>query len=160
LEPEDQPSQPVGAGPRIDFYALSDATPEARLQLACRLVEKAYHLGHRVYVHVGTQERARRLDDLLWTFRAGSFLPHALLREAPTDDEPIWIGFDTEACPSGEVLVNLADAVPPFYGSFQRVVEVVGHSEAERLGARERYRIYRERGHSPHTHRLSSAAAG
>jgi DNA polymerase-3 subunit chi len=126
LEPEDQPSQPVGAGPRIDFYALSDATPEARLQLACRLVEKAYHLGHRVYVHVGTQERARRLDDLLWTFRAGSFLPHALLREAPTDDEPIWIGFDTEACPSGEVLVNLADAVPPFYGSFQRVVEVVG----------------------------------
>ena len=58
---------------RVDFYILSTSGELARQQFACRLAEKAYKLKHNVHIHVANQESARRLDDLLWTFRDGSF---------------------------------------------------------------------------------------
>jgi DNA polymerase III subunit chi len=158
-EPEHSPDHGAGK-PRVDFYILSDAAAEGSLRLACRLAEKAYAAGHRVHIHTDSQDQARRLDALLWTFRAGSFLPHSLLSEGAAEDYAIRVGWDPADVPSGDVLVTLAGAIPPFYEQFGRVVEVVGASEAERLAARGRYRAYRDRGHTPHSHHLSSAAVG
>jgi DNA polymerase-3 subunit chi len=143
--------------PRVDFYVLSEATSEASLRLACRLAEKAYRMGHRVHIHTDSADQARRLDQILWTFRAGSFLPHALVSEGAPSDYPIRIGWDPTDPQQGDVLINLSTAVAPFYATFQRVAELVGPSEAERLAGRDRYRFYRDRGHTPHSHQLSAA---
>ncbi|MEZ5578324.1 MAG: DNA polymerase III subunit chi [Candidatus Competibacteraceae bacterium] len=43
---------------------------------ACRLADKAYGLGHTVYLFTASEARAAALDDLLWTFRQDSFVPH------------------------------------------------------------------------------------
>jgi DNA polymerase-3 subunit chi len=144
---------------RVDFYLNSDTGPDARLRLACRLVEKAYRLGHRVYVHAASHQQAQRLDDLLWTFRAGSFVPHAQGGQSSGRDHPVLIGDDTNAAQGADLLVNLSSSVPSFYSAFRRVIEVVGEEETERTTARERFRFYRDQGLSPQSHRVSGAAA-
>src|SRR3569832_2056639 len=66
---------------RVDFYILPDASTDGRERLACRLADKAYRLGHEVYIHARDRQHAARLDELLWTFRAGSFVPHQRVDE-------------------------------------------------------------------------------
>ncbi|MCR3873061.1 DNA polymerase III subunit chi, partial [Pseudomonas aeruginosa] len=36
---------------RVDFYVIPSADPWARLQVACRLAEKAWRQGMQVYLH-------------------------------------------------------------------------------------------------------------
>lgn len=135
----------------IDFYVLSGDEPGRRELLACRIAEKAYSLGHEVFMHVPDQAAARRLDDLLWTFREGSFLPHAL---ADGDPAPVVIGAGVEPPATTFLLINLTAEVPAFFSRFERVAEVVSEEPAIRDAGRERFRFYRDRGYSLRTHKL------
>lgn len=139
---------------RIDFYLVQDSQPDACSLLACRLTEKAYRMGHRVYINAASGGQLGRLDDLLWTFRAGSFLPHAVVEGMPEEAPPILLGSDTAPQDMDDVLVNLAATVPPWFSRFNRVAELVGADAAARSAARERYRFYQDRGYTLNTHRL------
>lgn len=139
---------------QVDFYILKDSTPEARSLFTCRLAEKAYKQGHQVYINTESAPQLRQLDDLLWTFRAGSFLPHAVYAGATDAEQPVLLGHAVEPDGPADVLVNLGSDVPPWFGRFNRVAEPVGADEAARAAARERYRFYQDRGYTLNTHRL------
>src|ERR1700712_2443607 len=71
-----------GANPdalRVDFYVLAEATAAGRLKLACRLAEKAYLAAQVALVWHTDPRELKELDDLLWTFMDGSFVPHDVL---------------------------------------------------------------------------------
>ena len=141
---------------QVDFYILAAEGPEAPLRFACRLVEKAWGLGHQVHVHTPSAESARALDALLWSFRQESFLPHALAEEVDGEPvPPVRIGHgDAAPAHPGDLLVNLDVAVPGFHDRFPRVAEVVPAGEAARAAGRDRYRRYRDRGLEPRSHRV------
>lgn len=143
---------------RVDFYVIREPGEGARDRLCCRLTEKAWRMGHRVYVRAASDEHVARLDDLLWTFRDGSFVPHAALgaaHAAPDPVTPILIGNADADPPEGaEVLINLAPAAPGFFRRFGRIAEIVGAGEDERNAGRERFRFYREQALQPHTHEI------
>jgi DNA polymerase-3 subunit chi len=140
---------------RVDFYVLGDGAGSSPEVLACKLTEKAYKLGHRIYIHTASPEQAARLDDLLWTFRAGSFVPHALCPDVEADDPaPVWIGCDAAPQRLDDVMVNLAPEVPAFFSRFERVAELVGGSHEDKQSARVRFRFYRDRGYELQTHNL------
>ncbi len=143
------------ASKRIDFYVLSDDSPNARERLSCRLAEKAWKLGHTVYLHAGSPALAAELDELLWTFRDGSFVPHARASNRPEPAPPVLIGSSGEA-PSGDidVLINLDGEVPDFYIRFARIAEIVEPLEPARAAGRARFRFYREHGFEPHSHNV------
>ena len=63
---------------RVDFYISKNNHPDDRAKLACRLAEKAYQMKHRIYVHTDDRQQAEQLDQLMWVFRDGSFIPHCL----------------------------------------------------------------------------------
>ena len=111
-------------------------------------------MGHRVYINAASGSQLGQLDDLLWTFRAGSFLPHAVVQGKTEEKTPILLGSDTEPQDMDDVLVNLATAVPPWFGRFNRVAELVAADATARNAARERYRFYQDRGYTLNTHRL------
>jgi len=138
---------------RVDFYILSDSAGD-RLGFTCRLVDKAYQLGHRIYIHTDNDGDAMRLDELLWTFRAASFIPHT--RSGGHHDEitPVHIGTSGTPQSSYELLVNLGAEVPPFYDRFARLAEVVAHDESQRINGRRRYREYKEAGCDVHNHAI------
>lgn len=144
---------------RVDFYIAPQASPDACLQTACRLTDKAYRLGHRVYIHVEDEQQAQVMNKLLWTFRAGSFIPHTLVPATDAAEHPVLIGCKSDSDQGPEqgldVLINLNRNVPPFFSRFERVAEIVAADGPQRDEARARFRFYRERGYELTTHQLS-----
>jgi DNA polymerase-3 subunit chi len=141
----------------VEFYVLASAEAGARLLFACRLAEKAYHMGHRVHVQAADATAAAEIDGLLWTFRHGSFVPHELARRGATAESPVTIGHG-DAVPAGaaDLLINLAAEVPECLERFPRVAEVIDASEVGRRLGRLRFRAYRERGLEPATHNIGA----
>jgi DNA polymerase-3 subunit chi len=137
---------------QVDFYILKDTAPAARSLLTCRLTEKAWKQGHRIFINAESPQQLGELDDLLWTFRAGSFIPHAVYTGAD-EAQPVSLGHDVEPSGYNDVLVNLSDTVPAYFSRFDRVAELVG-SDEQRAAARERYRYYQDRGYTLKTHKL------
>lgn len=144
--------------PRIDFYLLEEAAGVACDVTACRIAEKAWLHGHRVHLHVDSPESARRLDDLLWTWRDESFVPHAVRgADEPADADgglPVTIGWGRVPDSAADVLLNLDARVPDGFERFARVAEFVGGAETDRNAGRERFRRYRAHGCELRTHRL------
>jgi len=138
---------------RVDFYVLAETRPNAAAHLACRLAEKAYGLGRAVHMHVDNEAQARALDDLLWSFRDGSFVPHEVLTGQEAGS-PVTVGWQDEPPVTPDVLINLTAAVPGYFSRFERLAEIVEPDQAARSASRERFRFYRERGYPLQTHKL------
>ena len=141
---------------RINFYISPNQAADASLQLACRIAEKAYDKQNKVYIHANSAEQAKRLDDLLWVFRQGSFIPHCQSQDENQQAAPVVIGHDGLPEMQPDVLINLADEVPNFFTRFERVAEIVSGDEPNREIARARFKFYRERGYPLETHELNS----
>ena len=142
---------------QVDFYILESDSDDARLKLACTIADKSMQQSQHVFINSESDAQARKLDELLWTFSQGSFIPHRIVREdlpAPPI-EPVIIGLGQP--PSGDrwdVLINLAADVPEFFSRYQRVAELVDGNAARRAQSRERYRFYRDRGYQLQTHQV------
>lgn len=131
---------------RIDFYLLQEGFLEARYHCACRIIEKAYLQNCRVYVQVSSAQDAQYLDDLLWTFRDISFIPHRIYDETTALNPPIQIGIQSPPPTHTDILLNLTDLVPDAYTNFRRVIEIIPNITELRHQARSSYRLYREAG--------------
>lgn len=140
---------------KADFYLLAHQQPHGRERFACKLTEKAYQLGHRIYIHSADRLQAEGMDSLLWTFRQGSFVPHALINTEDASDAPVLIGYNGEPGVPLDLLINLCPEVPQFFLQFQRIAEIVEPSETERQAGRQRYRYYREHDCSLETHDIN-----
>ncbi|MEW6353369.1 MAG: DNA polymerase III subunit chi [Pseudomonadota bacterium] len=144
---------------RIDFYILPENAAD-RFLFTCRLADKIYNKGHRLYIHTESQDHAVQLDELLWTFSQGNFLPHGICHTCLDADLPIHIGYHAEPPMSDadvggvNVLINLSSAVPLFFSRFARVAEIVGGDADVRQSARERFRFYRDRGYTLESHTI------
>jgi len=139
---------------RVDFYLLASSQNEARWNIACRLLEKAYLKGHKVYVNCKNQQDAELLDELLWTFKEDSFIPHNLQGEGPEPPPPIHIGYGKEPRGFNDILLNLSDQIPTYYTRFKRVMELVLNVETEKELSRSHYRDYRANRCDLHTHEI------
>lgn len=136
---------------KVDFYILGNRSPE---HIACKLSEKAYDLGNRVYIHTESTQQAQSINELLWTFRDGSFLPHEQYQTNITCKSPIQIGCDENPDTECDVLINLATDVPLFFSRFLRVAELVDTNTDAKKQGRDRFRFYRDRGYTIETHTL------
>jgi len=136
---------------KIDFYILQSGTRE---YMACKLAEKAYSLGHSIYIHTGSEDQATHMDNLLWTFRAGSFIPHQKYQTDSSADSPVQIGIQDAPELESDVLINLAPEVPLFFSRFQRVAELVGPEDEAKTQGREHFQFYRDRGYPLSTHNI------
>ena len=140
---------------RIDFYILGQSGEQARQTFACRLAEKAYRLDNTVHIHTDSKAIAERIDELLWTFRDGSFVPHHLAGHAQQDlASPVTIGFGADDVEPRDLLINLGDAIPECSDAFPRVAELVTSDEDCKQRSRKRFAEYREQGHQLETHKV------
>jgi DNA polymerase-3 subunit chi len=139
---------------QVDFYVLPGDSLQNRVQFACRLTDKAYRLGHRVFIHTESAEQTRQLDDLLWTFQQNSFIPHCAFEHASDTPPPVLLAHDKEPDAYNQVLINLAADVPLFFSRFERVAELVNADADIRQRGRSRYSFYKERGYPLRTHEI------
>lgn len=144
--------------PQIDFYLLTEETEQARNHYVCRLLDKAYHLKHRLYVHCADEKTAHLIDELLWTFQDESFIPHNLQGEGPEPAPPVQIGFREEPRGFNDILVNLSHDVPSYIQKFKRIIEVVHNEPTAKAQARDRFRYYKQQRMAIQTHDFSKSS--
>ena len=97
------------------FYHLERTELERALP---PLLEKCLQRGWRALVRGGSQERIDALDDVLWTYRDESFLPHA--REGDAARQPVWLTTDAGNPNGAQVLFLLDGAEPGDISEFER----------------------------------------
>jgi DNA polymerase-3 subunit chi len=142
---------------RIDFYPVLSSEARAIELFACRLAEKAHAQAHRIFIRTADREQAQALNELLWTFRQGSFVPHALADAADPEDT-VLIGNELPEHADRDLLINLAPSLAPGWQQFRRLAEVFGQDPAALEEARQRFRHYRSQGFNPETHKLEAEA--
>jgi len=134
----------------IDFYThVVD-----RLEVAARLVAKAFAQHGSVRVLTPDATATETLDRALWLKPPTAFLPHCRMGSALANETPIWVDHVGEHAGPAVVLINLQPSPPPFFSRFERLAEIVGLDDADIAAGRERYRYYRERGYELRTHSL------
>ena len=138
---------------QIDFYTHV----EDKLKTACTLAGKAHSRGLKVTVFCPDTETTQRLDRMLWTTPAIGFVPHCAPGDALAGETPVILDHEGANLLNDEVLINLRPDWPPFFGRFQRLIEIVSLDDSDRATARDRFRFYRDRGYEVRTHDLSKA---
>ena len=131
---------------KVDFYILPDSSEVARELLACRLAEKAWRLGHRIYLHTQDAPQHQRLEEQLWHFRPDAFIP----RPHPS----IHLGWEGDPLEHHDVLINLSLNIPVFFSRFERVTELVCQQAAILAASRSHWKFYQQRGYPLQSHRL------
>ena len=140
--------------PRVDFYLLPDGS--GMQKFACIMASKAWSAGNHVYMHTETEDTAKKLDDLLWTFRDISFVPHEIYNETENNEAPITIGFGNHFPNHSQVMINLDYKIPEFAEKFSRIIEIVENNEKKKEIARQRYRQYKESEYELHNHNIDN----
>lgn len=133
--------------PRIEFYVLSTAVPAERLRAACQLAMKAWRAGLPVFLRGSDAQQCSEVDELLWRFKAESFVPHNLYQDDA--HAPVVIGQDEEPSSTQGVLINLGSTLSPQVERFSRVIEIVNQEPDLLTACRENFRSYRQRGYDP-----------
>ena len=128
---------------RIDFYRYA----EDKQRLACRLAAKAFAKPSKLVVYSPDAKVLGDFDRALWTYQATGFVPHVYADSPLAAETPVVLAASGEVLPHHDVLLNLADEWPPFFASFERVLEIVSTDEADKERARERYSFYKKRGY-------------
>lgn len=139
---------------QVRFYALKNKENEARLQFACRLIEKAYSLGHNIYVQAASAEQAKTLDELLWQFSPSSFVPHGVAGSESAQEETVVIGEKPPAANQTDVLISLGSEPSTAHGQFARINEIISADEESLLQGRKRYRFYKDQGYQVETFKI------
>lgn len=132
---------------RIDFYILQEEQTEARLHFACRLIEKARRQGNKVFVATDSPQQAERLDQLLWSFKPESFVPHSMEYSNTETQSPVLIGNTEDCADHHDVLINLSSEIPLYFSRFERLIEVVCQHTDVLQATRQHFAFYRERGY-------------
>jgi DNA polymerase IIIc chi subunit len=140
--------------PEVDFYVLGEPGDAGVLRVACRVTEKAWSQGLTVFVLARSAEQAAAFDDLLWTWRQDSFVPHERWDGAGTAGARVTIGATASPPRIPDLLVNLGAAVPAWFRECTRIAEVVGADDGPKADGRRRYREYRSAGVELRTHEV------
>ena len=138
----------------VDFYILDSNDPRARLSIVCRLTEKAWHQGYRIFILTESEDQQKTVDDLLWTFRAGSFIPHACMNGRFPTDTPVALGSVLNSEFEPTVLINLQSTPVDPPASVERIIEIIDQDERVRTDGRSRYRHYQKIGKTVRSHRI------
>jgi DNA polymerase-3 subunit chi len=132
---------------KVSFHILPTESQQDRYLFACKMIEKAYRSGCFCYVMTDDDKQSQLIDDLLWTFRAGSFIPHQIYTgELPEREKVILIGSLIPPENWQHTLFNLSARHPDPGLKPQRILEILDNSETTKAVGRERYRRYQQSG--------------
>jgi len=137
----------------VGFYILGGQTQQDQWQFACRLAEKAARQGNQLLIQLDNELNAKAFSDMLWSFRPDAFVPHALLNDPQAPENcQVSIGWNShDGGHQHDVLINLSQNLPDFFGRFHRLIEIVVQQDDVLNYTRKHYKHLQDRGY-PITH--------
>ncbi|MBT8407217.1 MAG: DNA polymerase III subunit chi [Deltaproteobacteria bacterium] len=121
----------------VIFVEVTASRMEMR---TCEIAEHSYAQGDRLQIIAIDEEQAARLDDLLWTYKPGSFVPHGLWKGMDSEsDQPVIITTRKERVPGITSLLTMDYCPVKMVQQFSKIIHVVVVDNQERLEASRRY---------------------
>ena len=108
----------------------------------------------RVFITTPSETSSEQLDELMWQYPEGRFVPHARIEDPDAAKAPVNIGTLSGLNPA-DVVINLSLEAIPQPERFSRVLEIVPYADEEKEASRVKFRIYRNLGLDPQTHEIN-----
>ncbi len=127
----------------IFFIELSISN---KIRYVCDIVEKFYDQNRTVHIFTKDKQSARLVDQMLWSWKPNSFIPHKQVTEEDADtDEPVLISSDGEWPQPAQALV-LFDPLPAdVFFNYEYVVDFAETYDPQKVvDSRKRFRIVRD----------------
>lgn len=116
----------------------------------CRVIAKAWQVLGEVDILCADPETAQAMDDLLWTFQGGAFIPHGI-----ATDEPVRIHLACASMPqSVKALALCIEVLPATLPPCERLLDFIPANPQAKAAARERYRLCKNAGFTMQVHPL------
>ena len=132
---------------QVDFYVLGESSPGAE-NYSCELALMALERNQKIFIIAPTESAGKKLDELMWQYPQGRFLPHARAEDPDAVKAPVQIG-TVASLNSTDVVINLCDEAVPQPERFSRILEFVPFANSERQASRAKYKTYRDLGLDP-----------
>ncbi len=130
----------------IQFYHLTTTPLERALP---KLLEKAVGGGHKVLVLAESEARVEQLNQSLWTYNPGSFLPHGSAKDPSPELQPIYLTHTPEnPNQAGILVVTDGSPVEPSADCKKLLDMFDGTNEDSVAKARSRWKSYKNAGHA------------
>ncbi len=130
----------------VSFYHLQKSRLEDALP---KLLEKTLSAGKRALVLVGSEHRAEQLNAQLWSYDQDSWLPHGTAKDGRPGDQPVWVSERDENANDATFLFLTEGVTCADVNVYERCFELFdGNDGAQVAAARERWKAYRQAGHS------------
>lgn len=134
----------------VRFYHLLSSGIDQALPA---LVAKAYQGGNKIFIRTRDERHAEQICDVLWTFRADSFLPHGTKKDGKADQQPIWIGPEEGNPNNADILIVLGGQEfnggdEQSSGQYKMLCDMFdGRMDDDVTAARSRWKTYKEAGY-------------
>ena len=140
--------------PIASFYELPPTllTPHEQQRGMCRVIAKVWQVMGEADILCPDIEMGQIMDDLLWTFQAGAFVPHVrgTGESIRIHDGGVWP-------PQSKALVLCGlDELPAPVPACERLIDFIPAAERPRSLARERYRQLKNAGFTMQVHPLEA----
>ncbi len=117
----------------VSFYHLQAEPLERALP---RLLEKVHERGMRALIRFKNITLLEQLDQALWTFKPGSFLPHGRAAEEGASLQPVLLALeDEDNANQSTVLVLLEDSDAPDLADYDRCLYMFDGNDNNLLNA-------------------------
>ena len=124
---------------KVDFYVYELSDYQFYQTLVCNLVEEAYNQENNILLLCENEESCETLDELLWTFKDVSFIPH----EKKLNNKILTQHINLTKKKHSLILMNLTYSFPDFLETHDRVIEMSGYDEDSRQKARLNFKRYK-----------------
>jgi len=108
----------------------------------------------KIFIITPSEASSEQLDELMWQYPEGRFIPHTRVEDQDAAKAPVNIGGLSSLNPA-DVVINLCPEAIPQPERFGRVLEIVPYADDERQASRVKFRIYRNLGLDPQTHEIN-----
>lgn len=79
------------------------------LRALCHEIAEFYYAGKRILIRASSKEQQQELDNLLWTFKDTSFVPHHIHGATDSDTSRVHLGSAGTADTDYDVCIDLQD---------------------------------------------------
>ena len=136
--------------PQLYFIVLNS---DIKKRIICDLTEKCYNESKKIVLYVQKPEEAEQLDNVLWTWKQSSFIPHVYVSCMDrTYPEPVVITNDIAENSDFQILLMVNPSPGDIIQKFRKVIDFAEKYDVRLLEAsRERFRAYKAQNVNIHT---------
>lgn len=116
-----------------------------KLKFVCDITERFYNQNHPVAIYAGDPKSVTQIDQLLWTWKQDSFIPHS--RYSEQDNTPVTLYAPGEEIMDTKVLIQFEPFSFEEMSRFTYVIDFAEMYDKTRLNdSRRRYKELRDSG--------------